>query len=64
MDELAFLTATEQADLVRRDEVTPLELVDLYLERIERIDPELNAYVTVCGDEARAAAAAGDLPDG
>jgi len=64
VDELAFLTATEQADLVRRDEVTPLELVDLYLERIERIDPELNAYVTVCGDEARAAAAAGDLPDG
>jgi amidase len=64
VDELAFLTATEQADLVRRGEVTPLELVDLYLERIERIDPELNAYVTVCGDEARAAAAAGDLPDG
>jgi amidase len=63
VDELAFLTATEQADLVRRGEVTPLELVDLYLERIERIDPELNAYVTVCADEARAAAAA-DLPDG
>jgi amidase len=63
VDELAFLTATEQADLVRRDEVTPLELVELYLERIERLDPKLNAFVTVCGDEARAAAA-GDLPDG
>ncbi len=58
-----FLSATEQAALVRSGEVAPLELVDLYLERIERIDPELNAYVTVCADEARSAAA-GDLPDG
>ena len=41
MDELAFLTATEQADLVRRGEVTSAELVDLYLGRIERLDPEL-----------------------
>jgi amidase len=48
VDELAFLTATEQADLVRRGEVTPDELVELYLERIDRLDPELNAYVTVC----------------
>jgi amidase len=63
VDELAFLTATEQADLVRRGEVTSGELVETYLERIERIDPELNAYVTVCSDEARAAAASG-LPDG
>ncbi len=63
MDELAFLSATEQAELVRRGEVTPTELVDAYLERIERLDPELNAYVTVCADEARAAAA-GDLPNG
>ena len=63
MDGLAFLTATEQADLVRRGEVTPAELVDTYLERIERLDPELNAYVTVCADEARAATSR-RLPDG
>jgi amidase len=63
VDGVAFLTALEQADLVRRGEVTPLELVETYLERIERLDPELNAYVTVCADEARAAAA-GELPDG
>jgi len=63
VDGLAFLTATEQADLVRRGEVTPVELVDTYLERIEQLDPELNAYVTVCADEARAAAA-GSPPDG
>jgi amidase len=63
VDELAFLTATEQAELVRGGEVTPAELVELYLERIERLDPQLNAYVTVCADEARAAAAR-ELPDG
>ena len=63
MDELAFLTAIEQADLVRRGEVTSAELVELYLGRIERLDPELNAFVIVCAEEARAAAAA-ELPDG
>ena len=61
--ELAFLPATEQARLVREREVTPLELVELYLERIERLDPALGAYVTVCGDEALAdARAKTDLP--
>jgi Asp-tRNA(Asn)/Glu-tRNA(Gln) amidotransferase A subunit family amidase len=56
--ELAFLPATEQARLVREREVTPLELVELYLERIERLDPELGAFVTVCSDEALADARA------
>jgi amidase len=54
MDELAFLPATEQARLVREREVSPIELVELYLERIERLDPELGAFVTVCADEALA----------
>jgi amidase len=63
VDSLAFLTATEQAALVRSGEVSSVELVENYLERIERLDPELNAYVTVCADEALVAAA-GDLPDG
>src|SRR2546428_9512968 len=63
MSALAFATATEQAALVRSGEVSPVELVETYLERIERLDPELNAFVTVCADEALAAAA-GDLPDG
>ncbi len=56
--ELTFLPATEQARLVREREVTPLELIELYLERIERLDPALGAYVTVCGDEALADARA------
>src|SRR5207247_8520637 len=54
--ELAFLTATEQARLIRRREVSPIELVDVYLERIGRLDPQLNAFVTVSADEALAEA--------
>ena len=50
--ELAFLSAVEQARLVRDGEVTSVELVETYLERIARIDPSLNAFVTVCGDLA------------
>ena len=56
MDELAFLPATEQARLIRERQVSPVELVELYLERIEQLDPELGAYVTVRGDEALAEA--------
>jgi amidase len=54
--ELAFLPATEQARLVRAREVSPVELVETYLERIERFDPELGSYVTVRGEEALAEA--------
>jgi amidase len=48
VDRLAFLSATEQAELVRRGEVSSRELFEAYLARIERLDPELNAFVTVC----------------
>jgi amidase len=54
--ELAFLSAVEQARLVRSGEVSSGELVGLYLDRIERLDPPLNAFVTVCAEEALAAA--------
>jgi amidase len=46
-DELAFAPALELAARVRTGELSPSELVQLYLERIERLDPQLNAYVTV-----------------
>ena len=58
--ELAFLSAVEQARLVRTHEVSSTELVQLYLKRIARVDPELNAYVTVRGEDALAEAAAID----
>ena len=62
--ELAFLPATEQARLVRRREVSSAELVELYLQRIARLDPELNAFVTVRAEEALAGARAADASPG
>ena len=50
------MPAVEQARLVREGEVSSLELVELYLERIARLDPELNSFVTVCAEEALARA--------
>ncbi|MFQ5879129.1 MAG: amidase [Dehalococcoidia bacterium] len=63
MDGLAFLDATAQADLVRRKEIKAVELVDAAIDRIERLNPALNAVVTSMYDLARQAAA-GPLPDG
>jgi amidase len=62
--ELAFLSAVEQARLVRSGEVSSEELVALSLERIERLDPQLNSFVTVCGEEALASARAFDSAPG
>ncbi len=61
--EHAFLDATAQAELVRKKEVKPIELIEAAIERIERLNPELNAVVTPMYDLAREAAE-GDLPDG
>jgi amidase len=62
-NETAWLDATAQAELVRKKEVKPIELVDAAIERIERINSEINAVVTPMFEQARAAAN-GDLPDG
>ena len=62
-DDTRWLDATDQADLVRGGQVTPVELLDAAVQRIEAIDPALNAVIIRWFDEARAAAA-GPLPDG
>jgi amidase len=61
--DLAFLDATAQAELVRNRELAPLELVDAAINRIEKVNPELNAVIHPLFDKARAQAA-GELPDG
>ena len=63
MDDVAALDATAQAELVRRKEVKPIELVESAIARIERVNPELNAVITPMFDLARKAAS-GSLPDG
>ncbi|MBJ7332335.1 MAG: amidase [Solirubrobacteraceae bacterium] len=52
-EQLAFAGAARQAELVRSGEVSPVDLVELSLERITRLDPQLNAFRVVLADQAR-----------
>lgn len=63
-DETQWMDATEQAALVARGNATPLELLDAAINRIERLDPALNAVVIRWFDHAREVAASADLPTG
>ncbi len=56
MTDHAFTSAAELARLLRRRELSPVELIDAVLARIQRLEPRLNAFITVCAAEARAAA--------
>jgi amidase len=51
-DDLAFAGAAKQAEMVRAHEVSPRELVQLYLDRIGRLDPQLNAFRVVLAERA------------
>ncbi len=55
-DEFAYMDATALAELVRRKEVQPAELVESVIESIEKLNPALNAVVTPMYDQAREAA--------
>ncbi len=55
-EELCFTPATRLVALIRRRQVSPLEVTRAVLERIERINPALNAYCTVAAEQALAAA--------
>ncbi|MCF6745978.1 amidase [Blastococcus sp. KM273128] len=59
-DDLCTRPATELAALVRDREVSARELLEVHLRRIERLDPRVNAVVTVDAEGARAAADAAD----
>jgi amidase len=63
-DELAWLDATGQAELVRRGELSPAELVEAAIKRIKRVNGELNAVITPLFDKAVAQAASAELPSG
>jgi amidase len=49
---IAFAGAARQAEMVRKGDVSPTELVRLHLERIERIDPQLNSFRVVLAERA------------
>lgn len=52
-NELAFRPARELAALLRAKEVSPVEIAEAFLARIEELNPRLNAFITVTADEAR-----------
>ncbi len=56
LDDLAFRSVAELADLVRRRLVSSLELTELYLQRLERYNPTLNCVVNLTRDRALQAA--------
>jgi len=56
VSDLIFMPLVEMAHHIRARKISPLELVDAHLARIERLNPQLNAYVAVDAENARAQA--------
>ncbi len=52
--ELESLSITDLAPRIKKKEISPVELTKLFLERIERLNPVLNAYVALTSDQALA----------
>jgi len=55
-EDLCFAPAVKIAALIRERKISPVEVTDAFLARIEKTNPRLNAYVTVTADLAREAA--------
>ncbi len=63
-DTYSDLDATSQAELVRKKKVSPRELVDAAIARIEKLNPKLNAVIIPLFEKARALADSRELPEG
>ena len=55
-DDILYMSAAGQATLIRDRKISPVEIVQAYLERIDRLDGRLHAYITVTRELALAAA--------
>ena len=51
-DELCFLTAVDLRERIARREISPVEVTAAVLDRIARLQPELNCFITVCAEAA------------
>ncbi|MDA0676385.1 MAG: amidase, partial [Chloroflexi bacterium] len=60
-DELIMLPAREQARLIAEREVSPVEICQAALARIEKLDPAIGAFITVAADQAMKAAKAAEI---
>ena len=59
-DDLCFLSATEQSELIRSKKISATQLIQAHLDQIERLNPTLNAIVTLTAESAIAEAASAD----
>lgn len=59
-EELCFMPATEMAAAIKQKKISPVEVIDAILNRIEKINPKINAYVTLTAEAARSAAKAAE----
>jgi aspartyl-tRNA(Asn)/glutamyl-tRNA(Gln) amidotransferase subunit A len=55
-NDIPFMPASELAESIRRRQISPVEAVDAYLDRIDSVGDKLNAYITICAEQARAEA--------
>src|SRR6202158_3789016 len=53
MSDLTFLSAVAMAEQIRKRKISPLELADAHLTKIERLNPKLNAFVHLDGEQVR-----------
>ena len=52
-EDLCYMPATKLAQAIREKKLSPVEVVNTVLERIEALNPKLNAYVTLTAQSAR-----------
>ena len=63
MDEITSLSANRLAELIRKRAISPVEVAEAYLRRIEKLNPSLNAIVTLAPDLLERAKAAEAVAD-
>ena len=62
-NDLAFTPAWRQKELLESRQLSPVELTEMYLGRIEALDGQLNSFITVLESESKAAARKADAAD-
>src|SRR5580658_7301609 len=60
MSELTFFSAVAMAERIRKKDISPVELVEAHLAKLERLDPKLYAFVHVASARAGRSARAAD----
>ncbi len=55
-NDLIYMSAADIADKIKEKQISPVEVVNAYLDRIEAVDDKVNAFITVMADEALEAA--------